>query len=185
MISIIKKALTTLTRSNAIGQCSYMGSTTNYESVHPYGYYALPEAGSLVILQSIMGDESNKVGTEYDNTKIDSILGELSAGDNAVYNPTSNSYMIFRKSGDIEIKASGSANLKIEATSEHTGDMTIIGNVTVTGNITATGNVAALNVTATGTLSGGGKDMNVHAHTAGSYTDSLAAPVTGNSGGIV
>ena len=189
MISIIKKAFITLTRKSAKGQCSHMGSTAPYEAIHPYGYYALPESGSMVLLLSILGDESNKLGIEYDNKKIKSILAKLGPGDNAMYNPTSGSHIIFRKTGDIEVLASGGGKLNIEAGSDFTGDMAITGNVTitgnvnVTGNIIATGNVTAVDVTASGTLSGGGDDMNVHTHDAGSYNIG-GTPVTGVSGTI-
>ncbi len=168
MIEIIKKAITTLRRTGVSGQCSFMGSTTNYESTHPYGLYSIPKVGSMVILQSVLGDESVKVGWEYDNKKVATISSLLGEGDNAVFNPESNSYVIFRASGDIEIVASGSANLSIAATTTHTGNMTITGNLTVTG-----------------TLIAGGKDINAHVHSAGTYLDSNALPVTGASGTMV
>ena len=193
MISIIKKALISLTRTpkkGATGQCSYMGTTTNYESIHPYGYYALPEQGSMVLLQSVLGDESNKVGIEYDNKKIKDILAILKPGDNAVYNPTSGSHIIFRKTGDIEVKADGPAKVKIEADVEFTGDLEITGDVMITGNITlvgdlvaATGTVTAANMAATTGLVAGGKDIVTHTHAPGSFNIG-GTPVTGESSGM-
>lgn len=174
MIEIIKKALTTLKRTGIFGQCNFMGTTTDYEAIYPYGIYAKPKTGSMVILQSVLGDESNKVGTEYDNKKVQEILSLLGDGDNAIYNPTSNSSVIFRASGDIEIEARGSNNLKIKASVDHTGDMAITGDVTITGDVDIEG-----------TLTLDGDDINLHTHLPGTYTDSLSAPVTGNSGLIV
>ena len=125
MIDIIKKAITTLKRTGIFGQCSFMGTTTKYESIYPYGIYGIPKVGSMVILQSVLDDESLKVGTEYDNKKVAVIAALLKEGDTVVYNPESNSHVIFRVNGDIEIVANGSANLKITATTDHTGDITI------------------------------------------------------------
>lgn len=168
MIEIIKKAITTLKRTGIFGQCSFMGSTTSYESIHPYGVYSIPKVGSMVILQSVLGDESLKVGLEYDNKKVAAIAALLQEGDNAIYSPESNSHIIFRVNGDIEIVPRGTMKVKIIATTEHTGDILVTGNLTVTGTLTA-----------------GGKDINLHTHTPGTYIDSLAAPVTGASGTIV
>ncbi|UCF50248.1 MAG: hypothetical protein JSU91_01850 [Thermoplasmatales archaeon] len=102
--NLIKKALVTLDRTDEFGQCSYLGTTSNYESIKPYGFASIPKQSDkpLVIMLNVLGSEENKVGVEYNN-KLKFTEEELLAGEVVVFNPTSTNYVIFKNDGQTKL----------------------------------------------------------------------------------
>lgn len=183
---LIKKALITLARVTNIGQSKFIGTVSNYEAIHPYGFLNKMEPGSLVIQFPISGAESNQLGIEYNNKKISTMMGQMVAGDIAIYNPDSNSFVLMKKDGDIkilgkkdfEVDVTGSAtldalDLTITSTTTHIGDVAITGNLTVSGTIISTGAITAPDAIING------KSVDTHVHAAAGLLDSVSGPCTG------
>jgi len=189
--NLLKKGLVTLSRKTAYdGQTSYMEAVSKYEVVTPYGFYSKAPSGALVLLLNLNGNESNKVGIEFDNKT----LIDVESGEVVIYHPVKQSFVKFKADGSIEIEAK--SNLNITATTTHTGDVDIVGDLDITGNLTvggsivATGSVTGASLVTAGALTAasasiGGKDFSSHTHSAGTYVDSVAGPVSGASGGVV
>jgi len=100
--SIIKKGLVTLSRSTQKGQASFLGTVSNYEAIKPYGLNSIPKESenALVLLLSILGTESHKVGIEYNNKNRFSTTS-LSPGDVVLFLPEKQSeYNLLKSSGE-------------------------------------------------------------------------------------
>jgi phage gp45-like len=205
VLNILKKALITLDRVLRNGQCQYMDTISDYTAIYPYGMYAKAKSGSMTLLMSLNKDESHKVGLEYDLKKLSAVFDDMESGEVAFFHPGQESFLVFKNNGDINIDCKNDVNLdvsndsKISSGNNHEIDavtkikltaptVEIVGNVTVAGNITATGIIQGGTVQAGG---GGlvaaqavinGKNVDGHQHGAGTYQDSVPAPVTGNSG---
>lgn len=103
--NLIKRALVTLDRIDSNGQCSYLGTVSNYEAVKPYGLASIPKQSDkpLIVMLNIGGDESNKVGFEYNN-KFPFVTETMEAGEVVVFNPTNqDSYVIFKNDGETKL----------------------------------------------------------------------------------
>lgn len=103
--NLIRKALITLDRKNNIGQCSYLGTTSNYESIKPYGFASIPRQSDnpLIIMFNVMGSEEHKIGIEYNN-KLPFTAEDLAPGEVVLYNATNNnSYVIFKNDGEVRL----------------------------------------------------------------------------------
>ena len=122
ILQMIKQAVITLVTSDTSaypqGQAEYNGKITNYTRLSPYGLDSNPPVGSSVILLSSQGQEAVKFGIASD------FLGrkkELKEGEVALYNTLTQSLVLLKENGDIEISTS---NLIVNGNLEVTGNMT-------------------------------------------------------------
>lgn len=144
-------------------QVSYNGKTSNIMRLSPYGLCSNPPNDSLVLLLNLQGQESVKVGIADD---ILNRFKNLAQGEAVLYNTQTQSYVLMRANGDVQISAQG--NIDADATGNITADAggnieaTAGGNIaaTATGSATITAPAIVLNgnVTIAGTLAqtGGG-----------------------------
>jgi phage gp45-like len=134
----------------------------NVEVIHSYGFSSYAPVGSLALMFSVMGQESNRAAIIND-PKIR--FKDLKPGEVAVGNFLTRSRVKFLENGDIEIFAANDQNITI------TGDS----NLTVGGNttITTTGNTV-IDTTGNTTIN---SDGNVSSTIGGTLT----ANVTGNT----
>lgn len=102
--NLIRKALVTLDRKTQFGQCSFLGTTSNYETIKPYGIASIPRQSDkpLIVMLNVMGSEEHKIGFEYNN-KLPFENEEMEAGEVCVYNPTSSNYVIFKNDGECRL----------------------------------------------------------------------------------
>lgn len=126
-------------------QMEYQGKTVNGVIIFPYGTHANVPADNLALMMAIQGNPDNRAAVAWDAKN----RPNLEEGEVAVYSPVSDSYIIMRTNGDIDIKA---------------GTVTIDGNLTVTGATTLSD-----------TVTSNGKDISdTHIHS-GSPTAPLGA----------
>lgn len=115
------------------GQAEYNGKATNFTRLTPWGLDSNPSEGAFVLLLSSQGQEAVKLGMSAAMTKRFKGLG---AGEIAVYNPDSESFIHFKSDGSIDVLANKDLILNV------TGNITetIGGNVTqtITGNLAST-----------------------------------------------
>lgn len=112
MKSQIRKANITKDRTEIENQAEYMENVIKYFAINPYGFISKAKKDSMVLLMNLNGDQSNKVGIEYDNKKL---LDTLKTGESALYHPDKKSYVICRNNGDIElVSKDGNATIKIQ-----------------------------------------------------------------------
>lgn len=103
-------------------QVKYKGKTGNATRISPYGLDSNPPNGSFVLIQNAWGQESNKFAVCADFIHR---YKNLEEGEVAVYNTLTQSYVILKANGNIDVQANGDININAN------------GNV----NITASGNV--------------------------------------------
>lgn len=121
-----------------VQQITYKGVTTESLCVFQYGTYANLPNDSLSVTFSIDGDESNKAMIGYTPQ---SRPDDLAQGEVAHYHPTTNSKVVFRNNGNVEIVVNGDSSTSV--TGGQTVDITGTQTVNVSGDsvITVDGDV--------------------------------------------
>lgn len=114
-----------------IGQISYLGSTTNAEIFHPYGFGSRPPVGSYCITMTIQGQEEHQVcfvGTP------DKRVKNLNPGEVYFSNFETGTKIICKQNGNMEIDISNDYISVIKNNAKVTIDKDL--NISVKGNIT-------------------------------------------------
>lgn len=167
-------------------QMEYLGKVADGITVFPYGFHANVTADVLALMFSAQGQPENRFAMPF-NTKN---RPKLAAGEVAFFHPPTNSFIIGRANGDLDIETgndgTGNVNIKckqanVTATESMTFDTpeaTFTGNVTIDKDLTVTEDT-----TLSSTVTSGGKDISdTHTH-AGSAT-APDGPVS-NTGAVV
>lgn len=145
----------------AVQQVSYSGKVGDAAVVMPYGLHANLPVDSLALMFAVNGESDNRAIIGYDAKR----RPTLEEGEVAFYHPPTDSFIIFRASGDLDIQAGteGGANVNITAaTVSITAD-----DVDISGNLTVGGDTAL-----TAVVTSGGTDIgSTHTH-----SGSLTAP---------
>lgn len=174
------------TEQFAAQQMEYLGKVADGLIVFPYGIHANVPADSLALMFAVQGNPDNRAAiawTPKDRPK-------LASGEVALYHPPTDAFIIWRKTGDLDIETgnNGTANLNIkckDANITASGDVNV---TSVTSTVTATNSIdliattiieftspltkvnGAFEVTAAATFGGAmtnnGKDVgDTHGHT--------------------
>lgn len=175
----------------AVQQLKHLGKGSKSVPWFPYGYDASVPTNVLSVILGVLGLDSkvHLPGTP------PAQVPEIEVGEVVVFHPTTGSKVHFLANGDVQVEA-GLASVTIAAaagsvTVNAPTGLTINGNVVVNGSITTVGGGVTIGTTlaVTGastlgaTVTAGGTNIGqTHAHSAGTYLDSVAAPVTGTSG---
>lgn len=123
----------------AVQQVSYSGKVGDAAVVMPYGLHANLPVDALTLMFSVNDEPDNRAIIGYDAKN----RPTLEEGEVAFYHPPTDSFIIFRASGDLDIQAGteGGANVNIICTDA---------NITASGdvNVEASGdaNITAANV---------------------------------------
>lgn len=107
LYNLIKSAYLTLTNDDTssypTAQAGYKGKVANFIRLSPYGLDSNPPKGSMVLLLSAYGQESNKFGISSDVIRRRSGLKD---GEVAVYNTVTGSLIHLKADGSITVSAS-------------------------------------------------------------------------------
>lgn len=156
-------------------QVTYLGKTADCLMVFPYGMHAnLPQEKVLALMFSVQGHMEMRAGIGW----TPQLRPDLEPGEVAYYHPFTESVIIMRNNGDIDIdtvKEGGSNNLNVntqnwnitvaETTTLTCPQTDIIGNVAINGTLDVTGNIHSDAEVSNSSISLGG-----HVHSQG--TDS-------------
>lgn len=99
-------------------QVGFKEKIANVTRLSPYGLDSNPPSGSFVLIMNAYGQESNKFAICSDALNR---LKNLEEGEVAVYNTLTQSHVILKSNGDINIQANGDINITA------TGDVHIQG----------------------------------------------------------
>ena len=92
-------------------QISYLGKTADGGVFLPYGYFANIPPDTLALMLSIQGHADNRALLPIDTKK----WTKLAEGETAFYHPTTDAFIIWRSTGDLDIETgvegSGSVNI--------------------------------------------------------------------------
>lgn len=121
-------------------QVSYLNKTANVEVVYPYGLSGNPPLNSLGLMFNVQGQEENRAAIFNLPSKR---VRNLKEGEVAVSNYLTESRVVFKENGDIEVTGNNNQIVNITQNSEITvgGDVTI----NVTGNVDLTSNFTTIN----------------------------------------
>lgn len=107
--NLVKTAYVTLVNGDDTSypnmQVGYKRKVANCTRLSPYGLDSNPPRGSFVLLLSAYGQESSKFGIPAD---LQRRIKGLKEGEVALHNTMTQSSIILRQNGDVEIDASGS-----------------------------------------------------------------------------
>ncbi len=152
-------------------QVAYLGKASSSVPWFPYGLDANVPTNVLSVLLGVLGRDSKAHLPGSPGQAPETDLGEVQ-----LYHPPTGSRVHLLADGSIKIEAGG-----VFALLEPSGGITLEpggGPVTVDGDLVVTGST-----TLSATVTSAGKNIgSTHTHLAGTYLDSLAAPVTGISG---
>jgi phage gp45-like len=132
--SLIKRGIISLLAEDTgdfqIIQVDYLGKTSKFEAIFPFGTGGNPPEGSSVLLFNVEGQEENKAGIATlpkDRFKFNEVHAWTG-------NPVAGTYIVFRENGDIQEIVKNNRTITIDK------DM----NITISGNKseTVTGNSA-------------------------------------------
>jgi phage gp45-like len=158
----------------AVQQVSYSGKVGDAAVVMPYGLHANLPVDSLALMFAVNGEPDNRAIIGYDAKK----RPALEEGEVAFYHPPTDSFIIFRASGDLDIQAGteGGANVNIICTDANitaSGDVNVeAANVNIDAGVTNLGvgglaiarvgdAVAVDGVTHSGTITAGGLNTSI------------------------
>jgi len=149
-------------------QMEYLGKVADGITVFPYGFHANVTADVLALMFSVQGMPENRFAMPFNTKK----RPKLAAGEVAFFHPPTNSFIIGRANGDLDIETGngGTGNVNIncrqanitasESVTLDTPETTLTGNVTIDQNLTVTGDT-----TLSSTVTSGGKDISdTHTH---------------------
>lgn len=119
-----------------VGLSSFNKRDASFIRFLPYGLSSLEPTGAFVLLLEGQGQESVRFGIP---SAMRDRLKNLKAGEVALFNSETQTYIIFKQDGTFEINCDG----------QITGNLTIGGNLSVDGNISVGG---TLDVTGAATL---------------------------------
>lgn len=111
----------------------YLGRKVKSVSLFPFGFAANVPPDNLSLALAVQDSPDNRAHIPLDSKT----WPELAEGETAFYHPASDSFVIWREGGNLEIMAAGAV------------DITSSGNVTVTTEADATVNAANITATAT------------------------------------
>ncbi|MCK5602307.1 phage baseplate assembly protein [Candidatus Pacearchaeota archaeon] len=121
LFNLIKRGIITLSSKDTAVfptiQMTYLGKTKNVELVLPYGLYSNPKEGAIALMFQVNGQEENMTAIPYDPY---TRFKNLQPGEVAVGNPHTQSKILFKANGDIELEANGAVN--INAPNIHLGE---------------------------------------------------------------
>ncbi len=170
----------------ATQQMTYLGKVADGVMVFPYGFHANAAPDSLALMFAIQGNPDNRAAIPWDHKN----RPKLVSGEVAFYHPSTDAFIIWRASGDLDIETGdgGTKNVNInckqanvtasESMTLDTPLATLTGDVAVDGSLTVTGST-----TFGATVTSNGKDISdTHTHV-GSATAPTGAQV--NTGVVV
>lgn len=105
-------------------QVRYKNKTANATRISPYGLDSNPPSGSFVLLLNAYSQEANKFAICADTMNR---FKNLEEGEIALFNTLTQSHVILKSNGDINIQANGNINITA------TGNVNIQGDVTIQG----------------------------------------------------
>ena len=162
-------------------QVKYMGKTSECALMNPYGHLGKPPLGSLAIVESMSGDEANKVSianavkTRKRNLK-DGETGTQNHMTGTIVFLDSEGNLVIDVTNDQKITVKGDANLtvggNVSITVSGTATVNVAGNTDITtptmtlnGNMQVNGTIdCSSTVTAITDVIGGGKSLLTHTH---------------------
>lgn len=169
--SLARVAGTGTGRRVPVQQIAHLGKASQSIPWFPYGFDANVPVNELALLLNVLGSDSKAHLPGSPGQAPETSLGEV-----VMYHPASGAKVHFLQDGSILVEA-GAASVVVNPS----GGIDLVPGsspVTVDGDLVVTGST-----TLSSTVTSGGKDISdTHTHTAGTYLDSLAAPVTGVSG---
>lgn len=139
VLQMIKQAVLTGSDDTTLyprGQGQYNGKITEFTRLSPYGLCTRPPDNSWVVLFSSQGQESVKFGLTDD---VVNRFKNLEKGEVVIYNTLTQSYIILKSNGNVEI------NAKNDLVADVTGNTTLTSaSITINGpvNINGTLNVS-------------------------------------------
>lgn len=156
----------------------FFGKTVRSQALLPYGVVSRCPSGGLATRFLLMGKESNSMAMCADPRNR---MKNLNEGEIGLYNQTTQSFVLLRGNGDVEVNAQGNVianatgDIQAEASSATitASTVTINGNLVVDGNITNTGNIASDGTIDSGTIS---LEQHTHPYT---WTDPAGSGSTG------
>jgi len=164
-------------------QMFYLGKVADGITLFPYGFHANVTADVLALMFSVQGLPENRLAMPFNTKK----RPKLAAGEVAFFHPPTNSFIIGRANGDLDIETgdggTGNVNIKCkqanvtasESVSFDTPEATFTGNVTIDGDLDVTGAT-----TLSATVTSNGKDISdTHTHSGSPTAPSGAVSDTG------
>jgi hypothetical protein len=185
-INLIKRCYISRVGSNQqryqTTQVSYLNKTANIEVLYPYGLSGNPPRNSLGLMFNVQGQEENRAAIFNLPSKR---VRNLKEGEVAISNYLTESRVVFKENGDIEVIGKNNQTINITSNSEITvgGDVTInvTGNVDLTSSLTTINNDVKVNgnvdISGSATI-GSGSGAQSAVATVG---DSVEVEVTGGS----